>query len=302
MNSLFNMDLMLYLTGIIMLLVAWMTWRDQAHPKRWTSALFWLLFASTFLFSDVLFWLVGKSLTYRIYGVIVVLLALIAGLGGLGSGSHLVTAAGKMSAGITQASRIGRKIFLPALLIPLITVFLSLAAKDWHVGHWFLLDQKNLTLASLLLACLTALLAACWLTRDTPLQAVRESRRLIDAIGWALILPAIAGHARRCVCRRTNRPGDTVAGQPVVSPGKSAQYRTGVLFRDDIADHDHGKRVCCVSRHDCGRCAAFADSCPACQSGAGGGNRDVFRLLRYADDAHGSQFQYRTGSLAGAER
>ena len=191
MNSLFNMDLMLYLTGIIMLLVAWMTWRDQAHPKRWTSALFWLLFASTFLFSDVLFWRVGKSLTYRIYGVIVVLLALIAGLGGLGSGSHLVTAAGKMSAGITQASRIGRKIFLPALLIPLITVFLSLAAKDWHVGHWFLLDQKNLTLASLLLACLTALLAACWLTRDTPLQAVRESRRLIDAIGWALILPQL---------------------------------------------------------------------------------------------------------------
>jgi len=30
--------------------------------------------------------------------------------------------------------------------------------------------------------------AACWLTRSTPLQGVREARRLVDAMGWAVVL------------------------------------------------------------------------------------------------------------------
>jgi uncharacterized membrane protein len=34
-----------------------------------------------------------------------------------------------------------------------------------------------------------ALAAACALTRSTPVQGVREFRRLLDAIGWALVLP-----------------------------------------------------------------------------------------------------------------
>ena len=28
---------------------------------------------------------------------------------------------------------------------------------------------------------------ACWLTRDTPVQALRESRRLTEALGWAMV-------------------------------------------------------------------------------------------------------------------
>jgi len=34
-----------------------------------------------------------------------------------------------------------------------------------------------------------ALAAACLLTRTTPMQGMRESRRLLDAMGWAVVLP-----------------------------------------------------------------------------------------------------------------
>ena len=56
-----------------------------------------------------------------------------------------------------------------------------------------LFRSKNTTLLSLGLGCLVALALACWLTRETPLQGIRESRRLTDALGWALVLPQMLG-------------------------------------------------------------------------------------------------------------
>jgi uncharacterized membrane protein len=58
-----------------------------------------------------------------------------------------------------------------------------------QVGGSALLDPKHLTLVSLGCAAIVALGAACWLTRSTPLQGVREARRLVDAMSWAVVLP-----------------------------------------------------------------------------------------------------------------
>jgi uncharacterized membrane protein len=57
------------------------------------------------------------------------------------------------------------------------------------VGGVYLLDQKQLTLAALCVGCICAVLVGWKLTGGTPLHAVRESRRLLDAIGWAAVLP-----------------------------------------------------------------------------------------------------------------
>jgi uncharacterized membrane protein len=35
----------------------------------------------------------------------------------------------------------------------------------------------------------SAILTGWWLTKGTPLHAIRQSRRLVDTIGWAVILP-----------------------------------------------------------------------------------------------------------------
>ena len=42
---------------------------------------------------------------------------------------------------------------------------------------------------SLGIGCIVSLIVVCWLTRDTVTQSMRESRRLIESLGWALVLP-----------------------------------------------------------------------------------------------------------------
>ena len=85
MTSLITIDLVFYLVGALLMSVAIMNALDASNPKRWTTALFWLLFSIGFLFGDLLIWSLGKTVTYRIIGGIVMLLALIAGFNLLGS-------------------------------------------------------------------------------------------------------------------------------------------------------------------------------------------------------------------------
>ncbi|BBB64927.1 membrane protein [Undibacterium sp. YM2] len=186
MNSLVSINLVLYLIGIIVMLVAYMTLRDTSNPRRITTALFWFLFGFSFLFGDLMLATLGKPLTYRIVGITVLLMAALAGANLLGMGKHPDH---DRPARLHIASKLGNRIFIPALTIPIVTVILTVVVKDFQIGSWFLLDQKNLTLTALCIACIYALGLACLYTRGTPLQAVRESRRLVDAIGWALILP-----------------------------------------------------------------------------------------------------------------
>ncbi|AUG08943.1 DUF979 domain-containing protein [Pseudomonas sp. S09G 359] len=167
-----------WLAGVLLLITAGMILLDRTHPKRWSSALFWLLFAIPFL--------VGERLPSVAIGAGVVVMALIAGFGGVGRGKHaeLHDKAARASAG-----RLGHKLFIPALAIPLTTVIGSVLLKHTEIGGVPLLDPKNTTFVSLGIGCLIALGLACWLTRDTPVQALRESRRLTEALGWAMVLP-----------------------------------------------------------------------------------------------------------------
>jgi uncharacterized membrane protein len=93
----------------------------------------------------------------------------------------------------TSAKRLGNKLFIPALAIPLVTVIGTVLAKDVKIAGQLLLDPKNTTLVSLGVGCVVALALACWLTRETPVQGMRESRRLTDALGWAVVLPQMLG-------------------------------------------------------------------------------------------------------------
>ncbi|MFZ6766308.1 DUF979 domain-containing protein [Undibacterium sp. Di26W] len=186
MNVIISINLVFYLIGIVVMLVAYMTLRDHSNPRRYTTALFWGLFGISFLCGDLMLATLGKSVTYKVTGVGVIVMAVLAGMNWLGKGSHVDADRPQRLAAL---SKLGNWIFLPALTIPVITVILTVVVKDAQMGSWYLLDQKNLTLTSLCIACLTALAVACRYTRSTPLQAVRESRRLVDAIGWALILP-----------------------------------------------------------------------------------------------------------------
>jgi len=177
-----SINYLYYLVGVILALTALMTLADKEHPKRYSSAVFWGLYALVFL--------VGERLPPELVGIVVITMALLAGFGGVGIGKHrpLSTQESKAS-----AQRLGHKLFIPALSIPIVTMIGTVLMKNIKIGDSFLLDPKNLTLVSLGLGCVIALILTCWLTRDTPAQGMRESRRLTDALGWAVVLPQMLG-------------------------------------------------------------------------------------------------------------
>jgi len=186
MSTLITINRIYYLVGFIVMLLVGMTLKDKGNPKRYTTALFWFLFGAIFLFGDIMVDQWGKSVAYRVIGFAVILISVLAGTGMLSKGSYQTTTHEERK---VSSQRLGNWLFFPAVLIPVITVACTVLLKGVSIGGMFLLDQKQLTLAALCVACLCAILAGWKLTGGTPMQAVRQSRQLLDSIGWAAILP-----------------------------------------------------------------------------------------------------------------
>ena len=98
-----------------------------------------------------------------------------------------------------SAARLGDRVFGPALLVPGIVVLVTVAlfGAGWfgfrleqlRVGGRMLLDPKQVTLITLGSAALLATAAALRMTRERPPVALNEGGRLLQAMGWTLILP-----------------------------------------------------------------------------------------------------------------
>jgi uncharacterized membrane protein len=123
-------------------------------------------------------------------GAMVIVMAVIAGFGGV-----LAAKAKTLSDETRKASaaRLGNRLFVPALTIPVVTVIGTLLASHLIIGGTPLLDPKNVTLVAFGVGCVVAVVLACLITRDSPVQATKESRRLIEALGWAVVLPQMLG-------------------------------------------------------------------------------------------------------------
>jgi uncharacterized membrane protein len=90
-----------------------------------------------------------------------------------------------------SARKLGNKLFWPALVVPVTAVVGSLLLTRVHWGDLRLLEAKQATLISLGLGALLATVMAMVLTRENPLVPLREGSRLLQTIGWALILPQL---------------------------------------------------------------------------------------------------------------
>ncbi|WP_044859485.1 5-oxoproline transporter, DUF979 family subunit, partial [Enterobacter ludwigii] len=146
MMTLITINRVYYLIGFVVMLLVVMTLRDRANPKRFTTALFWFLFGGIFLFGDLMVQELGKSLAYRIIGGCVIVIALLAGFGLVGKGHYKMATDAEREA---SSTRLKNWLFLPALMIPVVTVIGTLFLKGVSIGGVFLLDQKQLTLAAL---------------------------------------------------------------------------------------------------------------------------------------------------------
>ncbi|MGD9582196.1 MAG: DUF979 domain-containing protein [Lysobacterales bacterium] len=161
------------LAGLMFAVVAIASLSDRANPRRWTTALFWAGLALSFL--------AGDQLGDLGNGLLVIVLVLIAGGGGLRAGRPTTTAPAARS---ESARRFGNALFLPALIIPAAALLGTLLLKG---SGW--VDPKQVTLISLGLGVLLALLVAVLWLRPPTAAPVQEARRLLDSIGWVAILP-----------------------------------------------------------------------------------------------------------------
>jgi uncharacterized membrane protein len=166
------------LAGALFAIVAVLSALDRQNTKRLGNALFWGLFAVSFLF--------GSRLGDLANGVLVLAMVGIAGFGGLGTSRPATTTSEQRAA---SAQRLGNWLFAPALTIPAVTLFGALVLKGVHLGATPLIDPKQATPISLGLGVLAAGALAGVLLRPPPLAAFQEGRRLIDTVGWAAVLP-----------------------------------------------------------------------------------------------------------------
>jgi uncharacterized membrane protein len=178
--KLLTLDLFYVIAGVFLLLVAGRIAFDQTHPKRWGSALFWGLLAITFIF--------GKSLSQVTVGCLVLLMVAIAATKKMGPSRPAGSTIAERTA---AAERLKNWIFLPALLIPGTAVVGTLLLSKLHFGDWWLLDAANVTVISVCLGAVIAVAAGLRLTNARLAAPVSEGGRLVEAVGWALILPQL---------------------------------------------------------------------------------------------------------------
>jgi uncharacterized membrane protein len=167
----------LYLVGAMFAAFALLSAFDRTNPKRFGNAAFWGLFALSLI--------AGSWLGDLANGCIVLALAALGGLKLIGRGASETGEAERESRG----ERFGNALFLPILIVLVIAVtgtLLYLYTPLYRTGVF----EKNRETFVLLCAGVLIALAAifAWL-KPPPLAPLQEGRRLIDAVGWAAVLP-----------------------------------------------------------------------------------------------------------------
>jgi uncharacterized membrane protein len=162
--------------------------RNLRERHGWHAA-FWLVLGSLFGAGDYVLaqQAAGDLLPAQLAGIGVIVLALLAPC------LHRHAHAESNSAGqrLQSAIRLGHRLFVPALLIPLVTLLAALFGAYLVIAGHRLFAVPQMTLTGLALACVVALFAATRVARASPLDGIAEGRRLLDAIGWAALLPLL---------------------------------------------------------------------------------------------------------------
>jgi uncharacterized membrane protein len=167
-----------WLTGLMMAGAAITNATDRTNPRRVNNAAFWGIYAITFL--------LGSHLPDLANGFLVIGMVLFASIRGLGQGKSESASLEERDA---SARRWGNRLFIPALAIPLITVAGAIGFKKITLGGSSLVDVKQVTVISLAIATLVALSIGMVMLKPPLLAPIKEARRLLDAVGWAAVLP-----------------------------------------------------------------------------------------------------------------
>jgi uncharacterized membrane protein len=166
-----------FLVGAMFAAWALLSAFDRSNPKRFGNAAFWGLFALSLL--------AGTWLGDIVNGCIVLALAALATLNLIGRGMPATNEEERAAAG----ERYGNSLFLPILIVLVTAVLGTLLYLYTPVSRTGLFQPNRETFILLCLGVLLALAAIFAWLRPPPLAPLQEGRRLIDAVGWAAVLP-----------------------------------------------------------------------------------------------------------------
>ncbi len=166
------------LMGLMLAGIAVVNARDTADPRRYSKAAFWGLYGASFLF--------GSHLPDVANGILVLGMVVVSSVRGLGRGGPESTSREEREA---SARRWGNRLFIPAMLIPAVTLLGTTVLKGVRINDVPLIDPRQATVISLGIATVVALLVGLAMLRTRPTESIREARRLMDSVGWAAVLP-----------------------------------------------------------------------------------------------------------------
>ncbi|HEX8240908.1 MAG TPA: DUF979 domain-containing protein [Allosphingosinicella sp.] len=166
------------LVGAMFAAFALLSALDRSNRRRLGNAAFWGLMALSLL--------AGSALGDFVNGLLVLALAGLAGFGLIGR-SHPPTT-GEVERQ-SWSDRLGNRLFLPALIIPATALIGTLVYNYTPLGQLGLIEAKRETYIFLCLGALLALAVLYAWLRPPAAAPLQEGRRLIDAIGWAAVLP-----------------------------------------------------------------------------------------------------------------
>ncbi|MFF0789993.1 DUF979 domain-containing protein [Streptomyces spiralis] len=177
-----------WLVGLVFVVMAVQMAADRSNPRRWTSAGFWGLLGLTFPYgtgvANAESGKGGWTLPAEPLGVAVLALIVLAGFNFLGKGVPVTTTAEQRAA---FADRLGSKIFVPALTIPLVAIICAAVLDDSG-----LFEKGQATLIGLGVGSLVALVVGMLVTGEKKLSVpIHSGRSMLEAMGSALLLPQL---------------------------------------------------------------------------------------------------------------
>ena len=166
------------LAGAMFAAFALLSALDRANRKRIGNAAFWGLMAVSLLAGDQIGDF-GNGL-------------LVLGLAGIG-GFNLIARSHPPTTTEAErerwSERLGNRLFLPALIIPATALLGTLIYNYTSVGILGWIEAKRETYVFLALGVLIAIFVIFAWLKPPATAPLQEGRRLIDAIGWAAVLP-----------------------------------------------------------------------------------------------------------------
>lgn len=207
--TLLTLERLYVLAGLILGVIAVRIAADPRHGRRVGSALFWGLLGVIFV--------AGRAIPPVVTGYILLALVALAALGRVGTPSETTTSREER---LVHAQRLGNRVFWPALMIPGTAVAGTLVLSRLHWGGVRLILPGNAAVVSVGLGAVVALILAMRITRAPSRAAAAEGSRLVQTVGWALILPQLLAALGGLFARAG--VGETVAG--IVAQVLPTQY------------------------------------------------------------------------------